>query len=241
MVLSLLYRDDHCVAVAKPAGLLVHRSKLDRSATQFALQTVRNQIGQRVYPVHRLDKPTSGVLLFALHPEAARRLTAAFTERQVQKTYLALVRGHLPESGLIDRPLAERLDKTTDARARPGKPPQPARTRFRRLAMAEVPHAVSRYPTSRYALVEAHPETGRQHQIRRHLAGIDHPVIGDGKHGDYRHNRFFREPFGCTRLLLHAAALSIPHPMTGAPLQLTAPLDPDFADVLDALGLDART
>jgi len=103
--LTILFRDPHLIAIDKPAGLLVHRSAIDRRETRFALQLLRDQIGQRVYPVHRMDKPTSGVLLFALHVDAARRMTALFTERRVHKTYLAVVRGHTPVADVIDYPL----------------------------------------------------------------------------------------------------------------------------------------
>ena len=230
--LALLYQDAHYVAVNKPAGLLVHRSKIDRHETRFALQMVRDQTGHHVYPVHRLDKPTSGVLVFGFTPEAARRLGEAFAQREVTKTYLAVVRGYLDAYGIIDHPLKERLDKKTDARARRDKPPQPAVTAYRRLAQVEVPFAVGRYPTSRYALAEVHPQTGRMHQIRRHFKHIAHPLIGDAKYGKSRHNRFFSTHYGCARLLLAATELAFTHPFTHAPLTLTAPLDAAFASVL---------
>lgn len=234
--LDILYHDDALVAVNKPAGMLVHRSRIDRTARRFVLQTVRDQLGQRVYPVHRLDKPTSGVLLLALHPEAARQLGEAFAERMIAKTYVAVVRGYVDNAGVIDYPLKEGLDKTTDGRARTDKPAQPAVTHYRRLAQVEVPFAVSRYPTSRYALVELRPETGRKHQIRRHLKHVFHPIIGDGKYGQGRHNRFFKNQYGCHRLLLAATDLAFPHPVTKERLTITAPLDAAFCAVLDHLG-----
>ncbi|WP_456426780.1 tRNA pseudouridine(65) synthase TruC [Rhodocaloribacter sp.] len=234
--LDVLFRDERFVAVNKPPGLLVHRSRIDRGADRFALQTVRDQIGQRVFPVHRLDKPTSGVLLFALDPEAARRLSDAFARRAVRKTYLAVVRGYLEPGGVIDYALRETRDRTTDGRARRDKPAQPAVTVYRRLATVETPHAVGRYPTSRYALAAVRPRTGRKHQIRRHMKHLFHPVIGDRKYGDRRHNRFFEEHLGCRRMLLHAAALAFRHPFTGAPTVVLAPLDGAFRDVLERLG-----
>lgn len=234
--LPILYRDEQLVAVHKPAGLLVHRSWIDRHETRFALQLVRDQIGQPVYPVHRLDKPTSGVLLFALNPEAARTLGQAFAKGEVEKTYLAVVRGVPPESGFIDHPLREEYDRHDDPRARAGKDPQPARTSYRRLAEVELPFSVGRYPTSRYALVQAHPHTGRKHQLRRHFKHIFHPLIGDTKHGEGRHNQFFRDQFDCHRLLLAAVAMRLPHPADGRELILTAPPEASFAQVLDALG-----
>jgi len=236
-MLEVLHHDDDLVAINKPSGLLVHRSRIDRTATAFALQAVRDQIGQYVYPVHRLDKPTSGVLLFGLSPEAARTLSAAFVERRVQKTYLAAVRGHPPEHITINRPLKPLRDKTTDANAASNPEPQPAVTHLCTRTTSERPFAIGKYATSRYALVEARPETGRMHQIRRHCNGIAHPILGDGKHGDYRHNHYLRDHLGIARLLLHAYHISLPH--RGEILTLTAPLPPDFIRALDHLGLNA--
>jgi len=233
--LQLLYQDAHYIAVNKPSGLLVHRSAIDRHETRFALQEVRNLIGRRVYPVHRLDKPTSGVLLFALDPEAARRLTESFTGHTVEKTYLAVVRGYPAPEGVIDYALKEVRDRKTDRRARPDKPPQPAVTAYRRLATVELPFAVTRYPTSRYALIEARPRTGRMHQVRRHMKHIFHPIVGDGKHGEARHNRFFEAQYSCRRLLLAATEVTFPHPYTGEVLTVTAPLDDAFQSVLEQL------
>lgn len=234
--LPILYRDEQLIAVHKPAGLLVHRSWIDRHETRFALQLVRDQIGQLVYPVHRLDKPTSGVLLFALDPETARSLGAAFAAGAVEKTYLAVVRGLPPESGLIDHPLREEYDRHDDPRARAGKEPQPAHTSYRRLATVELPFAVGRYPSSRYALVEACPHTGRKHQLRRHFKHLFHPLIGDSKYGEGRHNQFFRQQLDCRRLLLAAVEMTLPHPIDGHALTLTAPLESSFARLLDPLG-----
>ena len=233
--LDILYQDAHFVAVNKPAGLLVHRSTIDRHETRFAVQAVRDQVGRYVFPVHRLDKPTSGVLVFAFTAEAARALAEVFARRAVVKTYLAVVRGYVDAQGFIDYPLKERFDKKTEARARRDKPAQPAVTAYRRLAQVEVPFAVGRYPTSRYSLAEVRPETGRMHQIRRHMKHIFHPVIGDGKYGEGRHNRFFRTRYGCSRLLLAAAEVSFTHPYSGAVLTIGAPLDDAFTAVIDQL------
>lgn len=234
--LEILYRDEYLVAVNKPSGLLVHRSEIDRRETRFALQLVRDQLGQWVYPVHRLDRPTSGVLLLALNPDVARRLGEAFTAGAVEKTYLTVVRGIPPEAGIIDYPLTEELDRHSDRLARPDKGPQPAVTEFRRLATVELPCPVGRYPSSRYSLVEARPKTGRKHQLRRHFKHLFHPLIGDTKHGEGRHNRFFRDTFDCHRLLLAAVEITLPHPVTGQPLRITAPLEDRFAAVIEKLG-----
>ena len=230
--MEILFLDEHLVAVAKPPGLLVHRSAVDRRETESALQLTRDRIGRRVYPVHRLDRPTSGVLLFALSPETAAVLAASFSNRHVTKRYLTVVRGVIPEEGVVDYPLVEEPDRMTDRLARSGKGAQEAVTSFHRLATAELPFPSGRYPTSRYSLVEARPLTGRKHQIRRHCKHLHHPVIGDTTYGDGLHNRRFREEFACTRLLLHALSLTVPHPATGEELTVTAPPVGEFATTL---------
>lgn len=234
--LPILYRDDFLVAVHKPSGLLVHRSVLDVHEERFAVQILRDQLGRHVHPVHRLDKGTSGVLLFALDRETAGLVSAAFERQLVRKTYLAVVRGHPPAEGVIDHPLTRRFDA---AERRPetaaDAPAQDAVTHFRRLATAELPYRVDRYPTSRYALVELRPATGRRHQIRRHLKHISHPIIGDATFGKGRHNRLFGELFGVSRLLLACTRMQLAHPHTGEALDLVAPLAEDFACVLEAL------
>jgi tRNA pseudouridine65 synthase len=234
--MEILYLDDHLVAVTKPAGLLVHRSAVDPRETVSALQLTRDRIGRRVYPAHRLDRPTSGVLLFALSPETASLLGAAFSARRVEKRYLAVVRGFVPEEGIIAYPLAEEHDRTTDRRARGKKEPQEAITSFRRLALAELPLPSGGHATSRYSLMEARPLTGRKHQIRRHCKHLHHPVIGDTTHGDGFHNRQFRDHLDCSRLLLHALTLTLPHPITEESLTITAPLDEGFNRLFQRMG-----
>ena len=234
--LPIVYRDEWLIAIHKPAGLLVHRSDLDRHETRFAVQLLRDQIGRPVWPAHRLDRGTSGLLLFALDRDTGRSLGGQFERGEVEKTYLAVVRGFPPESGEIDHALAPLADER--AGLLPGRAPQPAMTRFRRLATVELPHRVDRYPTSRYALVELSPLTGRRHQLRRHMKHIAHPVIGDATHGKGNHNRLFQELFGCRRMLLAALEMRLRHPVSGEPLTLRAPLAGDFADLLEQLGWD---
>ena len=232
--MQILFRDDHCVAISKPAGLLVHRTPLDPRGERFALQLARNQLGRRVYPVHRLDRPTSGVLVFAFTPEAARHLVTAFAERRVKKRYLLVARGVVAEEGVIDHPLPDLPDRSSACRK--GGEERGAVTAYRRLATAELPVAVGRYPTSRYSLLLALPRTGRRHQLRRHFKHIFHPVIGDTNYGEGRHNRFFRDELGCARLLLHAAELAFPHPANGEEVTVTAPPSGAFASLIDRLG-----
>lgn len=237
-MLPILYRDEQIVAIHKPAGLLVHRSNLARQEERFAVQLLRDQIGQRVYPAHRLDRGTSGVLVFALNPDMARTLGQAFMGQDVHKRYLAVVRGHPPEQGEIDHPLAKIRDEYETALGDKGQGDevQTALTRYRRLATVELPHAVDRYPTSRYALVKMEPVTGRRHQLRRHLKHISHPIIGDATYGKGRHNRLFQQLFHCHRLLLACVAMEFPHPLSGETLRLEAPIDGEFAQVVAALG-----
>ncbi|OYY93246.1 MAG: pseudouridylate synthase [Hydrogenophilales bacterium 28-61-23] len=232
--LPIVYRDDWLIAIDKPAGLLVHRSALDRHETRFALQMLRDQIGQPVYPAHRLDKGTSGVLLFALDRDVGRALSGQFERGEVDKRYLAVVRGHPLEAGEIDHPLPRMADEYAGIAGLGAA--QPAVTRYRRLATVELPHAVDRYPTSRYALLELQPLTGRWHQLRRHLKHISHPIIGDATHGKGRHNRLFQDLFGCHRLLLAATEMRLTHPVSGRDLQLHAVLADDFAGVIERLG-----
>lgn len=228
--LAVIYRDDWMVAIDKPAGMLVHRSRLSGDRT-VALQLLRDQIGQRVYPVHRLDRPTSGVLLFALSPHSARTLNDAFTQRMVEKRYLAVVRGYTELAGCIDYPLQETKKQAL----------QGAITHYRRLGRVELPIPVGRYPAARYSLLDVRPETGRMHQIRKHLAHLRHPIVGDTTHGEGRHNRLFRAHFDCHRLLLHAWTLSFRHPRDDRPMRITAPPGSDLMAVFSALGWGADT
>jgi tRNA pseudouridine65 synthase len=238
-MLPILYRDELLIAVNKPAGLLVHRSEIDRHETRFAIQMVRNQIGLHVFPLHRLDKPTSGVLLFALSSDVARRMMDQFVNNTVQKRYLAVVRGYTAEAAVIDHPLKEELDRMTDSQAQQDKAAQPAITDYHRLATAELPYAVGRYATARYSLLRVTPRSGRKHQIRRHMKHIFHPIVGDTTHGDGRQNEFFRDHFNCHRLLLAATELELVHPITHQPLLIQAPLDAEYQQIIDALGWGA--
>ena len=231
--LPILYVDEHLVSVNKPSGLLVHRSPIDRHERRFAVQLLRDQLGRRVFPVHRLDKGTSGALVFALDRQTAAKLAAEFANQRVTKTYLAVVRGWPPESGEIDHPLEAVPDACAPV-AETG--PKPARTLFRRLGTVELPHRVDRYPTSRYALLELRPDTGRRHQLRRHLAHVSHPIIGDSTYGKGRHNRLFAELYGVNRLLLACVRLEFAHPVTGVPLVIDAEPGVEFTTLLQRLG-----
>ena len=269
--LPILYRDEAVVAVHKPSGLLVHRSMIDRHETRFALQIVRDQIGQWVYPVHRLDKGTSGVLLFALDPASARQLGASFDAGRVSKRYLAIVRGWPPETGTIDHPLSRQDDdyaahggesgvgrdflqvpagsslepNTAPIAEKKGDPAQrqTALTHYQRLACGEIAERVEpgqTFPTTRYSLLALNPVTGRQHQIRRHLKHISHPIIGDATYGKGVHNRFFADRFGVNRLSLVCGSMTFPHPRHGRRIQVVAPPADDFCQVVAQMGWKFR-
>jgi tRNA pseudouridine65 synthase len=223
-VLTILYLDQYLAVVDKPAGMLVHRSFLDKHETLFVMQTLRNQLGQHVFPVHRLDRPTSGVLVFALSAEVARLLTEQHQQESWQKFYLAIVRGYVKAPLLLDYPLFEQLDKIADKQANQHKAAQDARTALWPLAQVELPIAVGRYPSARYSLVALQPFTGRKHQLRRHLAHLRHPIVGDTSHGDGKHNQLFAKHLSAQRLMLVAKRLQIRHPMSGELLQFDAGL-----------------
>ncbi len=237
-VLEILYQDAYLIAVNKPSGMLVHRSWLDKGETLFVMQTLRNQINQHVYPLHRLDRPTSGVLVFALSSEIASVMMPLFAGRDIHKTYHALVRGWIQTGALLDYPLKEERDKIADKFAS-GEPIfQEAITEYEPLAHAKLPIPMGRYLECRYTLVEMKPHTGRKHQLRRHMHHLSHHIIGDVNHGDGRHNRLFRETFDCHQLLLHASRLTFNHPVSQKPVEIKARLDPVWLRVLKGLALD---
>lgn len=223
--LTILFRDDALVVINKPSGLLVHRSPIDRHETRFAVQMLRNQLGRRVFPVHRLDKGTSGALAFALDRDTATALAEQLANQRVRKTYLAIVRGWPADTGVIDHPLDAVEDAYVPAA---GTAAKPCRTAYRTLATVELPVRVDRYPTSRYALVELEPETGRRHQLRRHLAHVSHPIIGDSTYGKGRHNRLFADRFGVRRMLLACVQLEFTHPSTGQAVRVQADPGKEF-------------
>jgi tRNA pseudouridine65 synthase len=220
--LPLLHRDDRLAAFAKPSGLLVHRGWGDDDIV--ALDLARRAIGAPVHPVHRLDRATSGVLLFALDPGSAAAMGRLFEQGAVHKTYLALVRGVPPEEGVVDSPVPR-----TE-----GGPRVPAVTAYRRLFVVEAGEGALR---RRFSLVEASPRTGRLHQIRRHLKHLGHPLVGDVNYGKGDVNRLFREQYGLRRLALHAAALSFVHPFTEVPMTIAAAVPDDLRGPLGALGI----
>jgi tRNA pseudouridine65 synthase len=224
-VLRVLHADAAIVAIDKPAGLLVHRSALDAHDTRSAADLLRAQLGAPVWLLHRLDKATSGVLAFARSAELASALGEAFMAGRVRKRYVALVRGWPAATGEIDYPLARDPELPSA-----GQPRLPAVTRFRTLARFEWPFPDGRHPTSRYALVEAEPLSGRRHQIRRHFKHIAHPLVGDTTHGKGAHNRAVAAWLGTPRLWLHCEWMELP--TAQGPLRITAPCGPEWEPLL---------
>lgn len=228
--LPILYRDDRFIAIHKPAGLLVHRSIVDASETVFAVQMLRNQIDHCVFPVHRLDKPTSGLLLFALDREAAAGVAEQFSRHTVSKTYLAIVRGYAPDQAQIDHPVKAQRDKHAKANGQPGI------TDLRTLARVELDIPNDKYPRSRYSLVALSPQTGRRHQLRYHMKHLAHPIIGDPRYGKNVHNTLFKQHFASHRLLLAAIGLGFIHPFSRQPVEIRCPPSDDFMAVARQLG-----
>lgn len=224
MKLDILYQDEYIIAVNKKSGLLVHPSA-EASDRRTCLSVVRDQIGAYVYPLHRLDRGTSGVLLMGLDSDTTRHMQGAFARREVSKTYLAVTRGWAGDLGTLDNPLRKTADTKEDAV-----------THARTLATGTLPIPVGRYPEARYSLVEARPVTGRRHQIRRHLSYANYPIVGDAVHGDGKHNRLFRRIFQCYHILLHALRIEFRHPLTSELLTLSVPPPDDMREVCDRFG-----
>ncbi len=227
MHLPIIFQDEHYVAINKPHNLLVHRSPIAADESIFALQLLRDQIKQWVVPCHRIDRKTAGVLLFALNQEASKAMNKQFEERSCHKKYIILVRGFVPESGTADRQLANENGVLKDAV-----------THYKCLEQIELEIPVSRYPTSRYSLVEVTPETGRMHQIRRHFAQMRHYLVGDKTYGECKQNKMFEQRFGLNTMLLHAQELGFVHPFTQENILIKAPLSDTFSRIIDEMGFD---
>ncbi|MBE2894165.1 tRNA pseudouridine(65) synthase TruC [Spirabiliibacterium falconis] len=240
--IEIIYQDSDLIVVNKPANMLVHRSWLDRHESVFLMQTLRDQIGKHVYTVHRLDRPTSGVMVFGLNPTVARQLSEQFQQKTVEKGYFAIVRGYLTGLGCVDYALSHRHDKIADKFAQADKPAQEAVTEYTTLSHAEMPFASNeRYPTSRYTLVSLRPKTGRKHQLRRHMKHLRHPIIGDTVYGDLRQNRTFAQYIGVSGLMLHAHELLFTHPVLERKILCRAGLDTRWQEAFNALGWQTAT
>jgi tRNA pseudouridine65 synthase len=224
-MLSVIYEDAHLIAINKPHDLLVHRSSIAADVEVFALQLLRDQINRLVFPAHRLDRKTGGVLLFALDKTTEVAMQQQFAANEVSKTYLAIVRGHTPDAGEIDYPLRKENGTLQDAF-----------TAYSTLARTELPVALGKHATSRYSLVEAKPTTGRMHQLRKHFSHIFHPIIGDRTHGCNKQNKLFTQTWEMNTMLLHAQSLSFVHPVTKVPVVINASVQPEFKRMMELMG-----
>ncbi|MBC7400637.1 MAG: pseudouridylate synthase [Mucilaginibacter sp.] len=223
-MLEILYRDEYLIAINKPHGLLVHRSPIAADAEEFALQMLRDQVGLKVNPVHRLDRATGGILLFALNKDVEIIMQQQFSDNRVAKKYTAIVRGYTLDIEEIDYPLRKENGTL-----------QEAYTKYTTLKRAEVAVPLGKHDTSRYSLIEVEPTTGRMHQIRKHLSHVNHPIIGDTTHGCNKQNKLFREKWEMTTLLLHASSLSFKHPVIDKHVTIKAPVNAGFSRVMNLM------
>ena len=225
--LEVLHQDEYFVAVNKPTGLLVHRTNLANDAEEFALQILRDQLSKHLYPIHRLDRKTSGVLLFAFTSEAAKNMQETLADENTLKSYLAIVRGNFPDEIELDYDLKNLKGKL-----------QSAQTKFKCIKQSECDFPSGKFPTSRYSLIEAKPKTGRMHQIRKHCNHLRHPIIGDRPHGCNKQNKILGERFGLSEMMLHAQNFSFTHPYSKERINISAPFFNSFLTMLRELKLE---
>ncbi|MDH5474858.1 MAG: pseudouridine synthase [Cyclobacteriaceae bacterium] len=230
MKLDILYKDNYMVAINKPHGLLVHRSSIAKDASEFAMQMLRDQINEHVYTIHRLDRKTGGVLLFALNEYTHKAMQKQFAENKIKKIYKAIVRGYTEHEGEIDYPL-----KREDGKI------QEAYTAYKTLQQTEINISSGNHNTSRYSFVEVYPQTGRMHQIRKHFAHILHPIIADRPHGCNKQNKMFKEKFNMQTMLLHAASVNFIHPDTGENIIIKTGIQSEFMRMIHELEFDTST
>ena len=217
LTLEIIFQDNYFVAINKPHGLLVHRTRIAGDADVFALQLLRDQLQRHVYPVHRIDRKTGGVLLFSLDDEIHKTMQVAFANKEIQKKYIAIVRGYTEDQGTIDYPLLKENGNM-----------QEAITHYKSIDRTELNIPFGNFQTSRYSLLEVTPETGRYHQIRRHLDHIHHPIIADRPHGCNKQNKLFKEKFGLMTMMLHASELTFIHPVTNTEITIVAKIQSEF-------------
>lgn len=230
-MLEILYRDEHLIAINKPSGLLVHKSYYAGPADEYAVEKLTNQIGQKVHLVHRLDRKTSGVLLFALNKETLKLISDQFVSRDVEKKYIAILRGWTKDEETINYDLANENEVI-----------QNAITYYRRLQTSEIDLPFRKHQTSRYSFVEAIPETGRFHQLRKHFKHILHPILGCRKHGCNKQNKLWLQTFNITAMPLHSHQLNFVHPITSEEISINASLNvnPEFLEIAKILSFDLK-
>jgi tRNA pseudouridine65 synthase len=230
---SVVFACDEWLVAHKPHHLLIHRTDWaahddDNLRDRLLVDGWAGADGF-LQPVHRLDRPTSGLVIFARTADAHGQLHKLFLDRLVAKSYFALIRGWLPEPAMtVDKPLPTSHSPE----------PKPARTRMEELERLECDFAMTRYPTTRLSLIRCTPETGRFHQIRLHLKHLRHPILGDTAHGDRAHNRWLRNSPHPFVLMLHAGALQFE--LNGEQHGFSAPFSPEMQGFLDALGFQAH-
>ncbi len=227
-MLEILFEDEDLIAINKPHGLLVHKSSIAADTSEFALQLLRDQIGKKVYPAHRLDRKTAGVLLFSLNKEMDSAIQTAFSQNLIKKEYLAVLRGHTEPEGTIDYPLKKENGTI-----------QEALTHYKTLAQTEIDLPFGKFQTSRYSLVLAEPQTGRMHQLRRHFAHIFHPIIGDRPHGCNKQNKLWKDTFEHDTMLLHAKKIQFKHPINQQDIIIEANIQPEFQRALNLLNINS--
>ena len=225
-MLEIIYQDAHLVAINKPHGMLVHRSAIAHEVTESSVQLLETQLNQKVWPAHRLDRKTAGVLLFSLDTATNSLMNQQFMHREIRKIYHAIVRGYTPNEATINYPLVREDGKEQDAI-----------THFKTLSQSEIDIPSGKFETSRYSFLEVIPETGRMHQIRKHLAHIFHPIIGDRPHGCNKQNKLFKERWGMTSMMLHASELSFMHPHSREHILIQAEFSEEFMRMKEVLGL----
>lgn len=227
-MLEILFEDEDLIAINKPHGLLVHKSSIAADTSEFALQLLRDQIGKKVYPAHRLDRKTAGVLLFSLNKEMDSAIQTAFSQNLIKKEYLAVLRGHTEPEGTVDYPLKKENGTI-----------QEALTHYKTLAKTEIDLPFGKFLTSRYSLVLAEPQTGRMHQLRKHFAHIFHPIIGDRPHGCNKQNKLWKDTFEHDTMLLHAKKIQFKHPRNQEDIIVEANVQPEFQRALDLLNINS--
>lgn len=224
MNFEIIYEDEYLIAINKPHGLLVHRSSIATNTDLYALQLLRNQVGYHVFPVHRLDRKTAGVLVFSKTAEFVAPMQQTLHEESTAKRYQAIVRGFFPEEIIVDYALTNDKGKT-----------QEAITLFKCIQRTELPIALGKHQTSRYSLIEAYPKTGRMHQIRKHLNHLRHPIIGDRPHGCNKQNKLFLEKWQLNTMLLDAKELTFIHPASRETIHIKADYSEEFVRISTAL------
>ncbi len=225
MNLEIIYEDAYLLCVSKPNNVLVHHAHHSRNVADedSLLQLIENELGIKAYPIHRLDRKTSGIIMLAKETKYVSKFQELFTNNEIQKTYFGVVRGYSPDSKTIDSPV-----KGRDANVH-----KEALTHLRTLEKITLDIPVKPYDSSRYSLVELAPKTGRMHQLRVHSNKISHPLIGDSKYGDKNHDVMFDENFGWTNMFLHAGKLEFTHPFSSEALVLKATFPKDWIALFD--------